>query len=551
MATRPTRPRLTRAHGTAALVSLVVSATAGTVWAQPSSANGGAHTSIVGVATAGLPLALASITVVDSTGQVRTATADSQGRYTVASDDLQAPLLLSAIEAGQNTNCRYPNRPLALCLAAYLPTLQVGTTNTANVNPLTDRVASDLAVGLQFTGPQQMVDSGKAPAVSAAALDTALGQMRAGFSTALKAVGVKDVEAFDPVRTPIEANGEGVHALLQVINHNRGYDNNSGETGHTVLTDIGFRPIAGLAGSGPYEPLDYPRAAKELAEIKAAPVRVLIVGDSTAATYELERLPRMGWGQVFQSKFRVDSGVKVLNGARAGRASRDFYNGRWYGQMARFLKPGDYVVINLGHNDQNCDSTKALRGAADVANLCSYPNTAQGTRQYPAGRPEMSFQAALENYIRLARATGATPLIMTPTTRYLNQDRKPAHWSGDTRPVVHSHFTTQNSKNGYAFVGDYSQTIKDTAVANGIPLIDLEAKSIAFANAHAADWTSYWLAVDPTDPRYPYYKTQTSGISTSPDTTHFQTAGAEAMADLVAGGIKETPALSSLAALLK
>jgi lysophospholipase L1-like esterase len=508
-------------------------------------------TRIEGVVAIGAPLSGAAITVVDTSGKRATAVADANGRFGLDASGLQAPLLLSAIEAGNNTNCRYNNTPRARCMAAYLPSVTAHATNTANVNPLTDRIASDIAVSLKYIGPQQMVDSGKAPAVDATTLSTAVGRMRAGFTAALTDAGIANVASFDPVTTPMDANGKGVDAVLDVINHTRNYDNNTGESAHTVLTDISFRPIVGLVGSGPYEPLDYPRAVSELASIKSAKVRVLVVGDSTAATYELERLPRMGWGQVFQARFKADAGVHVLNGARAGRSSRDFYNGGWYQQMARFLKAGDYVIINHGHNDQNCDSSKAVRGPADVANLCSYPNDASGKRQYPAGKPEMSFQYSLENYITLARAAGATPLIMTPTTRFWNVDRKTAYQSGDTRAVVPNHFTQQNTVNGFAFIGDYAQTVRDTATANNVPFIDMEAATITFANAHPTDWTNYWLAIDPADPRYPYYATQTSGTLASPDTTHFQEAGANAVADMVAAGIKATPALSALAATLQ
>ncbi|MFT4173787.1 MAG: GDSL-type esterase/lipase family protein [Rhodocyclaceae bacterium] len=508
-------------------------------------------TRVEGVVAIGAPLAGAHVTIVDAAGTRLTAVADTTGRFGVDATGLQAPLLLSAIEAGSNTNCRYNNTLRARCLAAYLPGITAQATNVANINPLTDRIASDVAVSLKYIGPQQMVDSGKAPTVDAATLSTAVERMRAGFSTALTDAGVANVASFNPVSTPMDANGKGVDAVLDVINHTRNYDNNTGESAYTVLTDISFRPIVGLVGSGPYEPLDYTRAVSELASIKNAKVRVLVVGDSTAATYELERLPRMGWGQVFQARFKADAGVHVLNGARAGRSSRDFYNGGWYQQMARFMKAGDYVIINHGHNDQNCDSSKAVRGPADVANLCSYPNDASGKRQYPAGKPEMSFQYSLENYVTLARAAGATPLIMTPTTRFWNADRKTAYQSGDTRPVVPNHFTQQNAANGFAFIGDYSQTVRDTATANSVPFIDLEATTLTFANAHPTDWTHYWLAIDQNDPRYPYYKTQTSGTLASPDTTHFQEAGANAVADMVAAGIKATPALAGLAATLQ
>lgn len=508
-------------------------------------------TTIAGVVAVGAPLAGASVTVVDAAGARKQALADQNGRYALDVAGMQAPLLVSAIEAGGNTNCRYNGSLRARCLAAYVSRLQTNAANVANVNPLTDRIASDIAVGLKFIGPQQMVDGGKAPVVDESVVKAATELMRAGFKAALTDAGVIGVDSFDPVTTPMSADGKGVDAVLDVINHTRNYDNNTSESAYTVLTDISFRPIVGLLGTGPYEPLDFKRASQELAAIKSAKLRVLVVGDSTAATYELERMPRKGWGQVFESKFKDNSGVKVLNGARAGRSSRDFYNGGWYQQMARFMKAGDYVIINHGHNDQNCDSTKALRGPADVAGLCSYPNDAAGNKQFPPGKPEMSFQNSLENYVKLARAAGAVPVIATPTTRYWNVERKTAYQSGDTRPVVPNHFTTQNATNGFAFVGDYSKTVKDTAAANGVPLIDLEAKTIVFANAHSADWKNYWLAIDPADARYPYYKTQTAGILSNPDTTHFQAAGAEAVADLVAQGVKETPALQALATLLK
>jgi len=135
-------------------------------------------------------------------------------------------------------------------------------------------------------------------------------------------------------------------------------------------------------------------------------------------------------------------------------------------------------------------------------------------------------------------------VMLTPTTRVWNKDRKPGF------PVVPQHFTSQNASQGFAFVGDYSRTVKDTAVSQQLPLIDLEAKTIAFANAHEKDWRDYWLAIADFK-QYPYYATQSSGTFDKPDTTHFQHKGADAVAAMVAEGIKETPALKAYAALLK
>lgn len=496
-----------------------------------------------GVVAIGGPLAGAEVSAVDAAGQKRVTTADAAGRYTLDADGLRAPVLVSAIETGSNRNCRYNATLRARCMAALIEMLGKGST-TANVNPLTDRIASDVAVSLKFIGPQQYVESGKSAGATHELIEAARARMRAGFANALKQVGVDDIEHFDPATRPMKADHTGVDAVLDVINHNRNYDNPTSESSYTVLTDISFRPIVGLVGSGPYEPLDYARAKRELDEIHSARVRILIVGDSTAATYELERSPRMGWGQVFEAQFRSDSGVKVLNGARAGRSSKDFYNGGWYQQMSRFMKAGDYVLINHGHNDQNCESTKKDRGPADVAGLCSYPNDPDGKKQFPDGHPEMSFQNSLERYVSDARAHGAIPVLLTPTTRVWNASRKEGF------PVVPNHYTSERTGSGFAFIGNYSQTIKDTAKATNVPLVDLEAKTIGFVNAHENDWKDYWLAIADFK-RYPYYATQSSGTFAKPDTTHFQQKGAEAVAGLVSQGIRETPQLGALAALLK
>ncbi|PLK48565.1 GDSL-type esterase/lipase family protein [Uliginosibacterium sp. TH139] len=498
---------------------------------------------LAGVVAVGGPLAHARVSIVDAKGLRRNVQADSRGRYELDPSGLTAPLLISAIEAGNNSNCRYNATLRARCLASVLTELSPGR-NIANINPLTDRIVSDVAVGLNYYGPQQLVDAGKAADITPAAVAAAKKTSLEGFAAALKAAGVSEVERFDAVTTPMQANGKGLDAVLEVVNHNRNYHNPSSESAYTVLTDISFRPIVGLNGSGPYEALDFKRAQQELAAIKAAKVRVLVVGDSTAATYELERMPRMGWGQVFEANFRPEASVKVLNAARAGRSSKDFYMGGWYQQMARFMQPGDLVLINHGHNDQNCDGSKKERGAADVAGLCSYPNDAQGRPQFPSGKPEMSFQNSLLRYVDMARAAGATPVFLTPTTRVWNKDRKPGF------PVVPQHLTTQNSAQGFAFVGDYSQTVKDAARASGVPLIDLEAKTISFANAHQQDWQNYWLAIGDFK-AWPWYATQSAGTAKNPDTTHFQQGGAEAVAALVAQGLKETPALNSYAVLLK
>jgi lysophospholipase L1-like esterase len=71
-----------------------------------------------------------------------------------------------------------------------------------------------------------------------------------------------------------------------------------------------------------------------------------IVGDSTLKS----GAPLRGWGQELAQFFDA-SKINVVNRAIGGRSSRTFQNeGRWDKVLAE-LKPGDFVIIQFGHND--------------------------------------------------------------------------------------------------------------------------------------------------------------------------------------------------------
>jgi len=62
------------------------------------------------------------------------------------------------------------------------------------------------------------------------------------------------------------------------------------------------------------------------------PITVVIVGDSTVATYDEANIKR-GWGQFMQSKFKEN--VTVYNLARSGRSSKSYIaEGLWSGSRA-------------------------------------------------------------------------------------------------------------------------------------------------------------------------------------------------------------------------
>lgn len=496
---------------------------------------------ITGVAFEKQPLAQARVSLVDATGKQLLTETNHEGEFHFPPSALRGPLLLSVVSEGDAADCLQHRRLRPICMAALIekPRAQ----QYASINPLSDRIVSDLAVTLGYRGPQQWVMSASLKGFQRAALQEARRHLQQGFAQALKEAGVDPIEEFDPATSSLRAS-PGVVELFTLLNHNRNYHNETGETGQTTLSDPGFRPLVGLANQQAYEPFDLVRARREAQAIRTAPRRLFILGDSTSAVYEQLRYPRMGWGQVFQAQFRADTEVLVVVASRAGRSSRDFYNGRWFAQIEPLIQPGDYVFINHGHNDQNCDSRRPLRGTADVENLCTYPNDGQGRPQYPAGHPERSFYYSLATYVRLARERGALPVLLTPTTRIKNAAGEQA------LPVVHSHVTHQSSSTGFAFVGDYSQTIRDLARDEEVPLLHLDPASVAFANQLGEPgWRRYWLVVD--GQHYPYYAGGVPGSIQSPDGTHFQKAGAEAMANLVAELIRREARLAPLARQLK
>jgi lysophospholipase L1-like esterase len=66
--------------------------------------------------------------------------------------------------------------------------------------------------------------------------------------------------------------------------------------------------------------------------------------------------PEHGWGQVFPQFFNEN--VTIDNRAVNGRSTRSFINeGRW-DSINKYLKKGDYVLIQFGHNDQKENDPK-------------------------------------------------------------------------------------------------------------------------------------------------------------------------------------------------
>lgn len=103
-------------------------------------------------------------------------------------------------------------------------------------------------------------------------------------------------------------------------------------------------------------------------------ITIFMVGDSTMANKNINHgnLER-GWGMALQCYF--DDGIRVDNHAVNGRSSKSFIDeGRWQKVLEK-IKPGDYVFIQFGHNDEKPKPDRHTDpGSTFDANLRRYVN---------------------------------------------------------------------------------------------------------------------------------------------------------------------------------
>jgi lysophospholipase L1-like esterase len=120
-------------------------------------------------------------------------------------------------------------------------------------------------------------------------------------------------------------------------------------------------------------------------------ITLYLIGDSTMAEKEPDKRPETGWGEMIPEFFNENLIVK--NHAVNGRSSKSFIDeGRW-DNVLDSLRPGDYVCIQFGHNDQ---------------------------KEYDPERytiPITGYRQNLIRFITETRAKGACPLLATPIVR--------------------------------------------------------------------------------------------------------------------------------------
>ena len=145
---------------------------------------------------------------------------------------------------------------------------------------------------------------------------------------------------------------------------------------------------------------------------KGKPI-VFITGDSTVKNKDSDKDGMWGWGSQAYTVFDQDK-VTCVNVAKAGRSTRSYVReGRWE-QVYNTLQPGDFVLLQFGHND--------ICPVADAKERGVIPGTADTCHVYKMekdGRYEVvySFGWYLRKMIDDCREKGATPILVSLTPR--------------------------------------------------------------------------------------------------------------------------------------
>jgi lysophospholipase L1-like esterase len=214
------------------------------------------------------------------------------------------------------------------------------------------------------------------------------------------------------------------------------------------------------------------------------PVTIHLAGDSTMAEKLPTKRPETGWGERLQS-FLNDEQVEIKNYAKNGRSTRTFMSEGLWADLLAHVKPGDYVFIQFGHNDESKEKVDRYTPPEDYRNN-------------------------LVRFIADVRGKQAFPVLLTPLMR--------RRFDAEGK-LVDTH-------------GEYPDIVRSVAADSRTPLIDMHRKSAEVLERYGPEHSrALFLQLKPAEnPNYP------DGIE---DNTHFSPDGAQVMAELAVNGSRE------------
>ena len=208
-------------------------------------------------------------------------------------------------------------------------------------------------------------------------------------------------------------------------------------------------------------------------------ITVYLAGNSTVVNQDDE--PWAAWGQMIPRFFKP--GVAIANHAESGLTLGSFLGSKRLQKILSIIKPGDYLFVEFGHNDQK------EKGPNDGA--------------------WKSYTERMKLFIGEAKKKGAIPVVVTSTARR-NFD------------------STGHNANS---LGDYPAAARKAALDEGVAMIDLNEMSTKFYEALGAEASKKALVHYPANT----FPGQDKLLA---DNTHFNPYGAYELAKCIVEGIK-------------
>lgn len=142
---------------------------------------------------------------------------------------------------------------------------------------------------------------------------------------------------------------------------------------------------------------------------------LFLVGNSTMRTGTLGNGDNGQWGWGYYAHEYFDENkITVENQALGGTSSRTFYTRLWP-DVKKGIRPGDYVIIELGHNDNGpFDSGRAR---ATIRGISATDSMKVTIKETGVKETVYSYGEYMRRFVREARALGAHPILMSLTPR--------------------------------------------------------------------------------------------------------------------------------------
>ncbi|HEX7906017.1 MAG TPA: GDSL-type esterase/lipase family protein [Chitinophagaceae bacterium] len=220
--------------------------------------------------------------------------------------------------------------------------------------------------------------------------------------------------------------------------------------------------------------------AVEITSNKTA-TTIFLAGNSTVV--DQSREPWAAWGQMLPRFFAPGKAV-VANYAESGEALNSFLSAKRLGKILSLMKPGDYLFIEFGHNDQ---------------------------KQKGEGiGPFTSYKKYLKQYISEVRKKGGIPVLVT------SMHRRSFDSSGHIMNTLL----------------EYPAAVRETAKEENVAMIDLNAMSKILYEAWGPAASIKAFVHYPANT----FPGQTTRLE---DNTHFNPYGAYELASCIVKSIKE------------